>query len=97
MAALRPAGAAYKKAAAEGRAKDRNGYKREGSKALAARADMKGALAGLATAGYELPSGLVRSAGDFTRLPTLKKDPKPKAKSSGGGGGRHRLDRRGRR
>ena len=36
VAALRPAGAAYKKAAAEGRAKDRNGFKREGGKALAA-------------------------------------------------------------
>ncbi len=50
------AGGAYKKAAGEGSRKDRAGYKREGSNALAARKDMTDALTGLSNAGYTLPA-----------------------------------------
>jgi hypothetical protein len=74
VAALKTAGDAYRKAAGEGSRKDRAGYKREGSKALAARGDMNDALAGLKSAGYTLPASLVAGAGSFTRLPTLIKD-----------------------
>jgi len=83
--ALNTAGNAYGRAAREGRSKDRNGYKREGSKALGARDDMRDALQGLEAAGYELPSSLARDAAAFTRLPTLKKDPVKKSTPSGGG------------
>ena len=74
VAALKTAGGAYKKAAGEGSRKDRAGYKREGSKALAARGDMTDALAGLKAAGYTLPASLTSGAASFTRLPTLIKD-----------------------
>jgi serine/threonine protein kinase len=85
VGALETAGGAYKKATSEGKSKDRAGYKREGSKALAARADMSAALAGLKTAGYTLPAGLTRDAAAFTRLPTLIKDkPKKTATPSSG-------------
>ena len=39
VAALGAAGVAYKKAASEGRAKDRNGYQRQGSRALASQGE----------------------------------------------------------
>jgi hypothetical protein len=81
VAALTTAGGAYKKAAGDGSRKDRAGYQREGSKALAARKDMTDALAGLSTAGYTLPASLISGAGSFTRLPTLIKD-KPKKQAS---------------
>jgi serine/threonine protein kinase len=81
VAALKTAGNAYRKAAGEGSRKDRAGYKREGSKALAARGDMNDALAGLKSAGYTLPASLVSGAGSFTRLPTLIKD-KAKVKTT---------------
>jgi hypothetical protein len=74
VGALTTAGGAYKKAAGEGSRKDRAGYQREGSKALAARTDMKDALAGLTAAGYTLPASLTSGAASFTRLPTLIKD-----------------------
>jgi serine/threonine protein kinase len=79
--ALRAAGAAYKRAAVEGARKDRAGYKREGSRALASQKDMSEALDGLTKAGYELPSSTAAAA-KFTRLPTLKKDPKKSRPSS---------------
>ena len=51
--ALRDAGSAYKKAAAEGRSKDRAGYKRQGARAVAAGKDLETALGGLTSAGYD--------------------------------------------
>jgi serine/threonine protein kinase len=81
FAALGAAGSAYKKAASEGRAKDRAGYKRQGSRALAFQKDMNDALEGLSAAGYKLPSGAAAAA-KFTRLPTLKKDPKQASSSA---------------
>ncbi len=66
VAALKTAGGAYKKAAAEGKSKDRAGYKREGAKAVAAEKDMAAALDGLANAGYTLPASLTKGAANFT-------------------------------
>jgi len=80
--ALAGAGAAYRKAASEGKRKDRAGYQREGKKALSFQDDMRKALTGLTNAGYDLPAGAAASA-KFTKLPTLKKDPvKKKARTS---------------
>ncbi len=86
VAALAGAGSAYRKAASEGKGKDRAGYKRQGSRALSFQAQMQKALTGLTSAGYDLPSGAAASA-KFTKLPTLKKDPVKKKAASGGGGG----------
>ena len=83
---LRAAGAAYKKAAAEGNSKDRAGYKREGGKARAAGGDLGKALDGLKIAGYEVPAALAKGAAAVTVLPTLIKD-KPKAKPKTNSGG----------
>ena len=81
VAALKTAGGAYKKAAAEGTRKDRAGYKREGAKAARRRArTWHAALDGLANAGYTLPASLTKGAASFTRLPTLIKD-KPKSEA----------------
>ena len=73
--ALRDAAAAYKKAASEGKSKDRNGYKREGGKAVAAGKDIKAAAGDLTDAGYKLPGGTA----NVTKLPVLKKDPVKKS------------------
>jgi hypothetical protein len=80
--ALKSAGAAYQKAAAEGRAKDRAGYARQGSRALSFRTEARQALADMESAGYTLPAKLSSGAAAFTRLPTLKKDPAAKKSSS---------------
>jgi hypothetical protein len=83
VASLRKTGSAYKKAAAEGRSKDRNGYRSQGNKASAAGRDIKEQLDALNAAGYQIPAGVIRSAGSTAKLPTLIKDkPKPKPHSS---------------
>ncbi|HET6550155.1 MAG TPA: hypothetical protein VFG79_16955, partial [Solirubrobacter sp.] len=85
--ALRATGAAYGKAAGEGRREDVGGYKREGDRALAAGKHLKTAVAGLPKAGYQLPAGLLDDAGTVTKLPTLKRDPKPPVITDGTTGG----------
>jgi hypothetical protein len=71
---LGAAGDAYRKAAAEARAKDRNGYQKQGSRAVAAGGGIGDAIDGFGAAGYQLNA---KNAAAVTRLPTLIKD-KPK-------------------
>ena len=60
--ALGGAGSAYRKAASEGKAKDRAGYARQGSRALSFQKPMATAIAGFEKVGYDLPSGAANSA-----------------------------------
>ena len=81
-ASFKTVGNAFKKAASEGRAKDRAGFAKQGKAAVAGGKDIDAGLAGLADAGYELPSSVVERAGSVPKLPTLKRDPKKAAKKS---------------
>jgi hypothetical protein len=83
VASVRKAGSAYKKAASEGRAKDRNGYRTQGQHATAAGKDIKEQLDGLNAVGYQFPAKAIAAAAATTKLPTLIKD-KPKATRSSG-------------
>jgi len=74
-------GNAYKKAASEGHAKDRAGYKKQGAAATAGGKDIDAAMASLGDAGYKIPSAVAERAGSVPTLPTLKRDPKKKASS----------------
>ena len=74
---LRDVGTAYKNATAEARGKDRAGYKRQGGRAVAAGKDVGAAIEGFAVAGYQLDAA---NAAAVTKLPALRRDPKPKAK-----------------
>jgi hypothetical protein len=79
---VKDAGTAYKNAAAEARAKDRAGYKRQGARAVAAGKDIGAAIDGFAVADYELDAA---NAAAVTKLPALRRDPKKakaKAKST---------------
>ncbi|MDA0185809.1 hypothetical protein OJ997_36230, partial [Solirubrobacter phytolaccae] len=73
-AALKSIGADFKKAASEGRAKDRNGFRKAGAAAAGGSKDIESALGGLGDAGYDLSSKTLGRAAAVTKLPTLKKD-----------------------
>lgn len=88
VAAFKDVGAAYKKAAAEGRAKDRNGFKKAGAAAVAGGKDIDAGFEDLSAAGYDFSSTLVNRAAAVTKLPVLKRDKtKKKPSTSGARGG----------
>lgn len=88
VAALKDASAAYKKAAAEGRAKDRNGFKQQNTRLAAAGKDLQTGFDGFEAAGYGFGSATVKRAVSVTKLPVLKRDKaKKQAASKSGGGG----------
>ncbi|RKQ91386.1 serine/threonine protein kinase [Solirubrobacter pauli] len=85
VAALKDASAAYKKAASEGRAKDRNGFKKQNKPLAAAGKDLQTGFDGFETAGYELSSAAVKRAVAVKKLPVLKRDKKKAASPPSGG------------
>jgi hypothetical protein len=78
VAALKKTGAKYSSAAGKGAKKNRAGYATDGGEAVKAHKGVTSAMGKFQAAGYSLPASVIERTSATVRLPTLKKDPKPK-------------------